>query len=190
MPRRAGPGGETLRDRDLLDLLVRPSRKPHRIAEARDPLAGALSALARQRPCLPARRAVSAARARLPVVGCNQPRRSLPTGPVAVRLRRGGEMEHVWTTEALAKAGTVEEVWHVGLAFCLIDMNVLHQVKAHVEKGVGWASVEPVRPQAAARHQCQDGRGRLLLPRAHRGRGQGLCRPWLCPGRSAISPSG
>ena len=75
---------------------------------------------------------------RLPVVGCNQPRRAAPTGPVAVKLNAKGEMEHVWTTEALAKAGTVEEVWHVGLALCLMDMNLLHQVKAHVEKGVGW----------------------------------------------------
>jgi hypothetical protein len=80
---------------------------------------------------------------KLPVVGCNQPRRSLPTGPVAVRVDDKGEMEHVWTTEALARAGTVEEVHHVGLALCLMDLNVLHQVKAHVEKGVGWAHWEP-----------------------------------------------
>ena len=80
---------------------------------------------------------------RLPVVGCNQPRRTQPTGPVAVKLNDKGEMEHVWTTEALAKAGTVEEVWHVGLALCLMDMNILHQVKAHVEKGVGWAHWQP-----------------------------------------------
>jgi hypothetical protein len=80
---------------------------------------------------------------KLPVVGCNQPRRSLPTGPVAVRLDAKGEMEHVYTTEALAKAGAVEEVVHVGLALCLIDMNVLHSVKAKVEKGVGWAHWEP-----------------------------------------------
>ena len=80
---------------------------------------------------------------RLPVVGCNQPRRSDPTGPVAVRLNAAGEMEHVWTSEALAKAGAVEEVYHVGLALCLIDMNVLHQVKAHVERGVGWDQWNP-----------------------------------------------
>jgi hypothetical protein len=79
----------------------------------------------------------------LPVVGCNQPRRSEPTGPVAVKRNDKGEMEHVWTTEALAKAGTVEEVWHVGLALCLMDMQILHLVKAHVEKGVGWAHWEP-----------------------------------------------
>jgi hypothetical protein len=80
---------------------------------------------------------------RLPVVGCNQPRRSDPTGPVAVRLNAAGEMEHVWTTAALAKAGTVEEVFHVGLALCLMDMNLLHQVKAHVEQGAGWAHWAP-----------------------------------------------
>jgi hypothetical protein len=82
-------------------------------------------------------------RHRLPVVGCNQPRRSDPTGPVAVRLDSAGEMEHVWTTEELARSGAVEEVIHVGLALCLMDMNVLHQVKAHVEKGVGWAHWGP-----------------------------------------------
>lgn len=80
---------------------------------------------------------------RLPVVGCNQPRRSEPTGPVAVKLNAEGEMEHVWTTEDLAKAGVVEEVWHVGLALCLMDLQILHKVKAHVEQGVGWAHWAP-----------------------------------------------
>lgn len=82
-------------------------------------------------------------RHRLPVVGCNQPRRLEPTGPVAVRLNEKGEMEHVWTTEALALAGAVEEVEHVGLALCLMDMKILHQVKEHVEKGVGWGDWNP-----------------------------------------------
>jgi hypothetical protein len=80
---------------------------------------------------------------RLPVVGCNQPRRSDPTGPVAVRINAAGEKEHVWTTAELAKAGVVEEVYHVGLAFCLIDMLILHQVREHVEKGVGWDQWNP-----------------------------------------------
>lgn len=80
---------------------------------------------------------------KLPVVGCNQPRRSEPTGPVAVRLGEDGKPEHVWTTKAKAEAEEIEEVHHVGLALCLMDMNLLHQVKAHVEKGVGWAHWEP-----------------------------------------------
>lgn len=79
----------------------------------------------------------------LPVVGCNQARRTDPTGPVAVRLDASGDMEHVWTTAELARAGAVEEVHHVGLAFCLIDMLIFRQVQAHVEKGVGWANWNP-----------------------------------------------
>ena len=80
----------------------------------------------------------------LPVVGVNQARRTDPTGPVTTRLKAGGEMEHVWTTAELAKAGTVEEVAHVGLAFTLIDLNVLHQVKAHVDaNGPGWDQWAP-----------------------------------------------
>ena len=80
---------------------------------------------------------------KLPVVGCNQPRRSDPTGPVAVKLDAAGGMEHVWTTRAKAEAREVEEVFHVGLALCLMDLNILHQVKAHVEKGVGWDQWAP-----------------------------------------------
>jgi hypothetical protein len=83
-------------------------------------------------------------RHQLPVVGCNQPRRTEPTGPVAMRFDAAGEMEHVWSTSELAKAGTVEEVAHVGLAFCLLDLNVRHQVKAHVDAhGPGWAHWSP-----------------------------------------------
>jgi hypothetical protein len=75
----------------------------------------------------------------LPVVGVNQARRTDPTGPVTMRFDAAGEMEHVWTTAELARAGKVEEVAHVGLAFTLMDMAVLHQVKAHVETtGPGW----------------------------------------------------
>jgi hypothetical protein len=79
----------------------------------------------------------------LPVIGCNQPRRSDPTGPVAVRINEQGEMEHVWTTAELAKQNVVEQVHHVGLAFCLIDMLVFLQVKEHVDKGVGWDQWNP-----------------------------------------------
>jgi hypothetical protein len=80
---------------------------------------------------------------RLPIVGCNQARRTDPTGPVTMRFDANGAMEHVWTTPELAKEGKVEEVAHVGLAFTLMDMTILHQVKAHVDKGVGWANWNP-----------------------------------------------
>jgi hypothetical protein len=79
----------------------------------------------------------------LPVVGCNYPRRIEPTGPVAMRLGADGQMEHVWTTAELARKGAVEEVAHVGLGPCLMDMNILRQVKAHVDKGVGWDQWAP-----------------------------------------------
>lgn len=80
---------------------------------------------------------------RLPVVGLNQARRTDPTGPVTMRFDEDGAMEHVWTNEDLAREGKVEEVAHVGLAFTLMDMNLLHLVKAHVDKGVGWANWQP-----------------------------------------------
>jgi len=80
---------------------------------------------------------------KLSVVGCNYPRRSDPTGPVAARIGDDGAWQHVWTTEAAARAGEIEEVAHVGLGLCLMDLNVLHQVKAHVEQGVGWANWAP-----------------------------------------------
>ena len=79
----------------------------------------------------------------LPMVGCNYARRREPPIPVAARIDEAGRPEHVWTTEKLAREGVVEEVSHVGLGLCLMDMAILHQVKAHVEKGVGWAHWNP-----------------------------------------------
>jgi hypothetical protein len=78
---------------------------------------------------------------RLPVVGLNQARRTEPTGPVTMRFNAAGDMEHVWTTEDLAREGKVEEVAHVGLAFTLVDMLVFHTVQAHL--GDRWATWEP-----------------------------------------------
>jgi hypothetical protein len=80
---------------------------------------------------------------RLPLVGCNYARRREPPLPVAVRINAAGEREHVWTTEELARQGKVEEVAHVGLGLCLMDMAILHLVKEHVEKGVGWDNWNP-----------------------------------------------
>lgn len=54
----------------------------------------------------------------LPVVGCNYPRRARPTAPTAARGK-----ELVYTTKAKAEAGEVEEVDHVGLGVCLINMK-------------------------------------------------------------------
>ena len=82
-------------------------------------------------------------RRQLPVVGCNYARRTAPTGPVATRIGPDGAMEHVWTTAELARRGAVEEVAHVGLGFCLMDMRVLHQVKAHVDQHEGWDRWSP-----------------------------------------------
>ena len=79
----------------------------------------------------------------LGVVGCNYLRRHEPLRPVTARQGADGEWEYVWTTADLADRGVVEEVAHVGLGLCLIDLNVLHQVKARVEEGVGWAHWEP-----------------------------------------------
>ncbi|MGF1548970.1 MAG: hypothetical protein ACFBQW_00285 [Sphingomonadaceae bacterium] len=80
----------------------------------------------------------------LQVVGANYARRSEPTGPVAARINEQGEREHVWTTAELARQGAVEEVAHVGLGLCLMQMKALRQVKAHVEEhGAGWANWAP-----------------------------------------------
>ena len=80
---------------------------------------------------------------RLAVVGCNYARRREPPIPVASRIDEAGQREHVWTTQKLARDNVVEEVSHVGLGLCLMDMAILHQVKEHVEKGVGWAQWNP-----------------------------------------------
>lgn len=80
---------------------------------------------------------------RLEAVGCNYLRRHEPFRPVAARTREDGQWEHVWTTEDAARRGLVEEVSHVGLGLCLIDMLALLKVREHVEKGVGWANWGP-----------------------------------------------
>ncbi len=61
----------------------------------------------------------------LPVVGVNYPRRAKPTWPTAVSL----DGEFIWTTEDLARSGEVVQVRHLGLGFCLIDMNVIHTLR-------------------------------------------------------------
>jgi hypothetical protein len=58
------------------------------------------------------------------VVGCNYARRAEPTAPTASILNAEGKKELVWTTKAKAQAQEVEEVAHVGLGLCLVDMRV------------------------------------------------------------------
>ena len=89
---------------------------------------------------------------RLPVVGCNYARRSDPTGPVAARINAAGEVEPVWTTAELARRAAVEEVAYVGLGLCLIDMAILPQLKAHVDKGPGWANWQPFEKKRVPGH--------------------------------------
>lgn len=62
----------------------------------------------------------------LPVVGVNYPRRAEPTWPTAVSL----DGKFVWTTPELAERGDIEQVRHLGLGFCLVDMNVVHALAA------------------------------------------------------------
>jgi hypothetical protein len=56
------------------------------------------------------------------VVGCNYARRFSPTSPTASILT-GDTPGLVWTTEEKAKAEEVEEVSHLGLGLCLVDMR-------------------------------------------------------------------
>jgi hypothetical protein len=57
------------------------------------------------------------------VVGCNYARRCDPTAPTASRLN-GDKKELVWTTKKTAARGDMEQVAHLGLGLCLIDMRV------------------------------------------------------------------
>lgn len=62
----------------------------------------------------------------LPVVGANYPHRSSPSLPTAIGL----DGDYVWTTEELAHQGAVARVQSLGLGFCLLDVNVIHAVRA------------------------------------------------------------
>ena len=66
-----------------------------------------------------------------PVVGANYPTRHAPVRPTALSLAG----EPVWTTEEQAARGEVEQVSHVGLGFCLIDMNVIHALRSQQPEG-------------------------------------------------------
>ncbi len=61
----------------------------------------------------------------LPVVGANYPIRANPTRPCAMSLTGSP----VRTTEELARTGQVEEVSHLGLGFCLVDIRVIRALR-------------------------------------------------------------
>jgi hypothetical protein len=58
------------------------------------------------------------------VVGCNYARRFSPTSPTASKRGDDDEWDLVWTTKEKAEAGEIEEVAHLGLGLCLVDMRV------------------------------------------------------------------
>jgi hypothetical protein len=57
------------------------------------------------------------------VVGCNYARRFSPTSPTASKRGEDDQMDLVWTTKEKAEAGELEEVAHLGLGLCLVDMR-------------------------------------------------------------------
>jgi hypothetical protein len=62
----------------------------------------------------------------LPVVGCNYARRFSPTAPTASKENDKGKVELVWSPEE-----GVEEVSHMGLGLCLMDMRAFGKMDEH-----------------------------------------------------------
>lgn len=58
------------------------------------------------------------------VVGCNYARRASPTWPTASKRGDDDELDLVYTTKEKAEANELEEVAHIGLGFCLMDMRL------------------------------------------------------------------
>jgi hypothetical protein len=65
----------------------------------------------------------------LPVVGCNYARRFTPTAPTASREKDEGGKELIWTTRDKMEAGEVEQIGHMGLGLCLMDMRVFGKLE-------------------------------------------------------------
>lgn len=61
----------------------------------------------------------------LAVVGVNYPRRAAPHHPTAV----SPDGELCWTREEDARGGSLARVRSLGLGFCLMDMNVLRELR-------------------------------------------------------------
>lgn len=74
----------------------------------------------------------------LPIVGCNYSRRCIPTAPTAAKIVTNDDAEDhknlVYTTVEKASAGEVEEVSHLGLGLCLIDMRCIDALQAKAEE--------------------------------------------------------
>jgi hypothetical protein len=68
------------------------------------------------------------------VVGCNYARRFTPTSPTASKYGEDDEMDLVWTTKEKAEAGELEEVAHLGLGFCLVDMRTYAILETQAEE--------------------------------------------------------
>lgn len=70
------------------------------------------------------------------VVGCNYPRRTSPTGPVALRINNGAP-EPVYTTADKAERRIVEQVDVLGFGVCLMSAKVFGMIEQP------WFAVEP-----------------------------------------------
>lgn len=70
----------------------------------------------------------------LDVVGANYARRGKPTAPTAAKMRGKTDRDNlVYTTEAKAQAGEVEDIDHMGFGFCLMKAAVFDGLQAQAE---------------------------------------------------------
>lgn len=74
----------------------------------------------------------------LPIVGCNYARRIIPTAPTAAKFLATNEEDDrqalVYTTPEKAAANELEEVAHMGLGVCLMDMRIFDVLQAKSEE--------------------------------------------------------
>jgi len=72
----------------------------------------------------------------LPIVGCNYARRCHPTAPTAARTIDGTNDHRnlVYTTPRKAADDLIEEVDHIGLGLCLMDMRILDLLQHRAEE--------------------------------------------------------
>lgn len=74
----------------------------------------------------------------LPIVGCNYARRILPTAPTAAKYiaetPEDDRQALVYTTAEKAAEGELEEVAHLGLGVCMMDMRIFDALQARSEE--------------------------------------------------------